>query len=77
MKRLSSSLLLVLIAPAFAFAQATPTALSTDPQQIQNLIESQGCKYEITASAQTIASLQKRINDLEKQLAAKDPPKKK
>ena len=48
-----------------AFAQApSPTALSTDPQQIQSLIESSGCRYEVSAAAQTIANLQKQINEL-------------
>lgn len=65
--------LLLIAAPVLA--QSTPSALSTDPQQIQNLIEQNGCKYEIAASAQTIASLQKQINELEKKLQALDPPK--
>lgn len=60
---------------ASAFAQATPTVLSTDPQQIQSLIEANGCRYEISASAQTIAALQKQINELQKRLNALDPPK--
>jgi conjugal transfer/entry exclusion protein len=62
----------LLIASA-AFAQAPPPALSTDPQQIENLIQATGCRAEVTAAAQTIANLQKQINELQKQL--KDPPK--
>jgi len=58
-----------------AFAQATPAALSTDPQQIENIIQAQGCQFEVKASAQTIASLQKQINDLQAQLRKLDPPK--
>lgn len=65
----------ILLSAASALAQATPAALSTDPQQIQNLIEQNGCRYEISASAQTIAALQKQINELQKRLAALDPPK--
>jgi len=59
----------------YADAQSTPSALSTDPQQIQSVIEQSGCRYEITASAQTIANLQKQINDLQAQLKKLDPPK--
>jgi NAD-dependent oxidoreductase involved in siderophore biosynthesis len=61
-------------APAFAQQAGTAPALPTDPQQVQSLIESSGCRYEVNTAAQTIANLQKRINELEKQLA-KDPPK--
>jgi polyhydroxyalkanoate synthesis regulator phasin len=60
-----------------AFAQTPTSALSTDPQEIENLIQATGCRAEVTAAAQTIANLQKQINDLQKQLNAKDPPKKK
>jgi conjugal transfer/entry exclusion protein len=63
------------LVPMVAFAQAPTTALSTDPQQIENLIQATGCRAEVTAAAQTIANLQKQINDLQKQLNAKDPPK--
>lgn len=70
-------LLLAILFATSAFAQATPSALSTDPQQIENLIQSSGCHYEVQAAAQTIASLQKQINELQKKLAAADPPKKK
>ena len=72
------ALLLVLCLGTSAFADPTPLALSTDPQQIKNLIQSTGCSAEVDAAAQTIASLQKQINDLQRQLAAtKDAPKKK
>jgi hypothetical protein len=67
--------LLAMLLATRAFAQATPAALSTDPQQIENIIQAQGCRYEVSAAAQTIASLQKQINDLQKKLDAKDPPK--
>jgi hypothetical protein len=65
-----------LLGATTAFAQAPPPALSTDPQQIENLLQATGCRAEETAAAQTIASLQKQINDLRKQLDAKDPPPK-
>jgi len=64
-----------LLIPVLALAQATPAALSTDPQQIENLIQAQGCRFEVSASAQTIANLQKQINDLKAQLNKLDPPK--
>jgi hypothetical protein len=67
-------LLLMVLSGGVAFAQSTP-ALSTDPQQIENLIQATGCRAEVSAAAQTIASLQKQVNDLQKQLSAKDPPK--
>jgi hypothetical protein len=66
---------LLLLLPASAWAQATPAALSTDPQQIENLIQTQGCRYEVSAAAQTIASLQKQINELQAKLNKVDPPK--
>lgn len=71
-------LVIVLLSVAMpVLAQSTPSALSTDPQQIQSLLEAGGCRYELVTSAQTIANLQKQINDLQKKLAALDPPKKK
>jgi len=72
MNRLLTALLL-LVLPATAFAQATPAALSTDPQQIEAVIQAQGCRYEVSASAQTIAQLQKKINELQAQLDKLDP----
>jgi conjugal transfer/entry exclusion protein len=66
---------LILLMATTVFAQATPAALSTDPQQIENLIQATGCRAEVSAAAQTIASLQKQVNDLQKKLAAVDPPK--
>jgi conjugal transfer/entry exclusion protein len=66
-----------LLIATVAFAQAPPTALSTDPQQIENLIQQTGCRAEVTAAAQTIANLQKQINELQKQLAKDPPPRKK
>jgi conjugal transfer/entry exclusion protein len=71
----ASLTMVLMVIPALAFAQATPSGLSTDPQQIENLIQAQGCKYEVSASAQTIASLQKQINELKAQLQKLDPPK--
>jgi hypothetical protein len=74
MKRLLA--ITIVLNAVSAFAQTPPQALSTDPQQIENLIHTQGCRYEVSAAAQTIANLQKQINDLQKQLdAMKDPPK--
>ena len=67
--------LLMLLLVTSAWAQATPGALSTDPQQIENIIEAQGCQYEVKASAQTIAQLQKKLNELQAQLNKLDPPK--
>ena len=66
--------LLAVLLTTSAFAQATPS-LSTDPQQIENIIQAQGCHYEVSAAAQTIANLQKQINDLQAQLRKLDPPK--
>lgn len=74
MKRLLIIAILFTALSAFAQTPQNPQALSTDPQQIQNILEASGCKYEVATSAQTIASLQKRINELEKKLQAADPP---
>ena len=63
---------LLLAAPAFA---QTPQALPTDPAAVQNLLESSGCHYEIGTASQTIAQLQKQINELKDQLKKLDPPK--
>lgn len=76
MRTVLAIVLLLIAVPALA-QQATPAALSTDPQQIENLIQATGCRAEVTAAAQTIASLQKQVNDLQKKLQAADPPKKK
>lgn len=59
-----------------AFAQTAPTGLPTDPQQVQNLLEASACKYEVGTASQTIAQLQKQINELQKKLNALDPPPK-
>ena len=66
----------ILLCAAPVFAQATPGALSTDPQQIENIIQTQGCRYEVSAASQTIAPLQKQINDLKAQFSKLDPPAK-
>ena len=65
----------ILLWAAPLFAQATPAALSTAPQQIENIIQNQGCRYEVSAAAQTIANLQKQINELQAQIKKLDPPK--
>jgi peptidoglycan hydrolase CwlO-like protein len=66
--------LLLFAAPVLAQQSSSP-ALSTDPQQIESLIQQTGCRAEVSAAAQTIASLQKQVNDLQKKLQAADPPK--
>lgn len=58
-----------------AYAQ-TPQGLPTDPAQVQTLLERTGCNAEVSAASQTIAQQQQKINDLQKQLTAKDPPPK-
>jgi TolA-binding protein len=73
--KLAITLAILFLTVTGAYAQATPAALSTDPQQIENLIQSQGCQYEVRASAQTIAQLQKQINELQAKLNKLDPPK--
>jgi len=59
-----------------AFAQQGPQTLPTDPQQVQNLLERTGCNAQVQAAANTIAQQQKQIQELQKQLIAKDPPPK-
>lgn len=66
----------LLLAVRAAFGQTTPGALPTDPQQVQNLLEASACKYEVGTASQTIAQLQKQINELQKKLNALDPPPK-
>jgi len=64
----------ILCSAVAAYAQ-TSQALPTDPNQVQTLLERTGCNAEVNAAAQTIAQQQKQIQDLQKQLNAKDPPK--
>jgi len=73
MKILSLSILAMLLAAA-TWAQ-TPQGLPTDPAQVQTLLERTGCNAEVSAAANTIAQQQKQIQDLQKQLNVKDPPK--
>jgi len=65
----------ILCSAVAAYAQ-TSQALPTDPAQVQTLLERTGCNAEVNAASQTIAQQQKQIQDLQKQLAAKDPPPK-
>jgi len=67
--------LLAILWASPAFAQQAPQTLPTDPQQVQTLLERTGCNAEVNAAAQTIAQQQKQIQELQKQVNAKDPPK--
>jgi len=67
-------ILWILCSAVAAYAQA-PQGLPTDPAQVQTLLERTGCNAEVNAASQTIAQQQKQIQDLQKQLNAKDPPK--
>lgn len=59
-----------------AYAQTPPpNTLPTDPLQVQTLLEQSGCRYEVGAAAQTIATLQKQINELQKKLDDKEKKK--
>jgi hypothetical protein len=64
----------LLLAASSTFAQQ-PQALPTDANQVQTLLERTGCNAEVSAASNTIAQQQKQIQDLQKQLTAKDPPK--
>ena len=62
-----------------AFAQAPPAAIAQPPPtaaDLENQMVEVGCRAERTAAATTIVNLQKQVSDLQKQLAAKDPPPK-
>jgi hypothetical protein len=65
----------VLCSAVAAYAQQQPQALPTDANQVQTLLERTGCQAQISAASNTIAQQQRHINDLQKQLDAKDPPK--
>jgi hypothetical protein len=68
--------ILFLLVATPVFAQQQPQALPTDANQVQTLLERTGCNAEVSAASNTIAQQQKQIQDLQKQLAAKDPPPK-
>jgi methylglyoxal synthase len=53
---------------------AAPT-LAPDVQALVQQIHAVGCQAEETASAQTIAQLQKQNSDLKAQIQKLDPPK--
>jgi len=65
----------IICSATVAFAQTAPQGLPTDPNQVQTLLERTGCNAEVSAASNTIAQQQKQIQDLQKQLNAKDPPK--
>lgn len=68
--------MILLLLSSVAYAQVPPpNTLPTDPLQVQSLLEQSGCKYEIGAAAQTIATLQKQINELQKKLDDKEKKK--
>jgi len=64
----------ILCSAVAAYAQQAQ-GLPTDPAQVQTLLERTGCNAEVSAASNTIAQQQKQIQDLQKQLNAKDPPK--
>jgi len=65
----------ILCSAVAAYAQTQQQGLPTDPAQVQTLLERTGCNAEVSAASNTIAQQQKQIQDLQKQLNAKDPPK--
>ena len=58
---------------ALAQQQQPPQGLPTDPAQVAALLERTGCNAQVNAASQTIAQQQQKINELQKQLQAKDP----